>query len=73
MASRTGLLETIANGFLARREELAEEMTAHDRALPEAIPADARVQRNMLAAVSAPSRQPHPPGSQDGALEARNA
>jgi hypothetical protein len=27
MASRTALLETIANGFLARREELAEEMT----------------------------------------------
>jgi hypothetical protein len=26
-------------------------MTAHDRAVPEAIPADARVQRNMLAAV----------------------
>jgi hypothetical protein len=27
MASRTALLETIANRFLARREELAEEMT----------------------------------------------
>jgi hypothetical protein len=26
MASQTALLETIANGFLARREELAEEM-----------------------------------------------
>lgn len=79
MASRTALLETIANRFLARREQLAEEMTeriragvaefegfdgpelweavrvsclanleagfasmARDRALPEAIPADAR-------------------------------
>jgi hypothetical protein len=79
MASRTALLETIANRFLARREELAEEMTeriragvaefagfdgpelweavrasclanidtglgslAGDRALPDAIPADAR-------------------------------
>src|SRR5438874_12391805 len=79
MASRATLLETIANGFLARREEFADEMTerirggvaefadfdgpelweavrasclanieagfasmAHDRALPEAIPADAR-------------------------------
>src|SRR5438046_10558419 len=79
MASRTALLETIANRFLARREKLAEEMTgqiragvaefadfdgaelweavrvsclanleaglaamARDRALPEAIPADAR-------------------------------
>jgi hypothetical protein len=79
MTSRTTPLETIANRFLARREELAEEMTericagvaefagfdgpelweavrvsclanleaglasmAHDLALPEAIPADAR-------------------------------
>jgi hypothetical protein len=31
MASRTALLETIANGFLARREELAEEMTERIR------------------------------------------
>jgi hypothetical protein len=32
MASRTALLETIANRFLARREELAEEMTERIRA-----------------------------------------
>ena len=32
MAPRTTLLETIANGFLARREELAEEMTERIRA-----------------------------------------
>jgi hypothetical protein len=32
MASRTALLETIANRFLARREELAEEMTEWIRA-----------------------------------------
>ena len=79
MASQTALLETIANRLLARREQLAEEMTeriragvaefegfdgpelweavrisclanleaglaalARDRALPDAIPADAR-------------------------------
>jgi hypothetical protein len=32
MASRTALLEKIANGFLARREELTEEMTERIRA-----------------------------------------
>ena len=32
MASPTTLLETIVNGFLARREELAEAMTEQIRA-----------------------------------------
>jgi hypothetical protein len=62
MASRTTLLETIANRFLARREELAEEMTERIRAgvaefagfdgpeLPANVAKKRRVRLNSLRA-----------------------